>query len=67
MPVKLCYRGNMLPYDSNNVKPCNLSQAEVRSDTAQVFRAPPGEKMPAQAPHLRKSAFWCPNPSSPHR
>lgn len=34
----------MLPYDSNTVKPCNLSQAEVRSDTAQVFRAPPGGK-----------------------
>ena len=53
--VVKCYRGNMLPYDSNTVKPCNLSQAEVRSDTAQVFRAPPGGKMPAQAPHSGSS------------
>lgn len=47
----------MLPYDSNTVKPCNLSQAEVRSDTAQVFRAPPEGKMPAQAPHSGSSFF----------
>lgn len=53
--VVKCYRGNMLPYDSNTVKPCNLSQAEVRSDTAQVFRAPPEGKMPAQAPHSGSS------------